>query len=185
MNYPYSPSYTPLQTSPSPSEPMTRSSPSPPPFNSSFHHYLPPLPIPVNSSSQSVNGNHYNHFQRQSYPTSSPYYRHQSSPDPSPSSKSRLPPITSSFTNGYASPATSTYSSEPGSRDEIDLTEPGGSHNMHGHVNLPGVDGIMLRGDGMHLDKPSPRGNDHRDREYHRRWNMRDFTLVQTVGMSP
>lgn len=51
-------------------------------------------------------------------------------------------------------------------------------------MNLPGVDGIMLRGDGMFLDNPGPRGNEHRDREYHRRWNMRDFTLVQTVGMS-
>ena len=179
MNYPYSSSYTTLQPSPSPSDIMTRSSPSPPPSNSSFHPYLPPLPIPVNSHSH--NGNHYNHFQRQSYPTSSPNHRHQSSPDPSPSSKSRLPPITSSFTNGYASPATSSYSSEPGSRDEIDLTEPGGSNSIHGHVNLPGVDGIMLRGDGMYL---GPRGNEHRDRDYHRRWNMRDFTLVQTVGIS-
>jgi hypothetical protein len=182
MNYPYSSSYTSLQPSPSPSDIMTTSSPSPPPSNSSFHPYLP-LPIPVSSSSHSHNGNQYNHFQRQSYPTSTPYHRHQSSPDPSPSSKGRLPPITSSFTNGYASPATSSYSSEPGSRDEIDLTEPGGSNSIHGHVNLPGVDGIMLRGDGMFLDSPGPRGNEHRDREYHRRWNMRDFTLVQTVGM--
>src|SRR5438046_4525611 len=101
MNYPYSPSYITLQHSPSLSEPMMGSSPSPPPSNSSFHHYLPPFPIPVNSSSsQSYNGNHYDPFHRQSYPTSSPYHRHQSSPDTSPSSTGRLPPITSSFTNG-------------------------------------------------------------------------------------
>lgn len=198
MSYPYSPSYTTLQPSPSPSAPMTRTSPSPPPPSNSFHNYLPPLPIPVSPSSSHSN-NHYhhshnnnnhhhhnaNHFQqRQTYPTSSPYNRHEPSPDPSPSSKSRLPPITASFTNGYASPATSSYSSEPGSRDEIEDSPGGfgGSGFQGQHVNLPGVDGIMLRGDGMQLDNQSPR-NDNRDRDHNRRWNMRDFTLVQTVGM--
>lgn len=178
MSRPYSPSYT-LQHTPSPSEPTNRSSPSPPPSNS--FHYLP-LPIP---SPSSYNNSRQSHFQRQGYPTSSPYAQYQSSPDPSPSSISRLPSITASFTNGYASPATSSYSSEPGSRDEMDLMEPGslGGSVFNGHVNLPGVDGIMLRGDGMHLDNHSPR-HDNRDREYRRRWNMRDFTLVQTVGMS-
>jgi hypothetical protein len=197
MSYPHSPSYTTVQPSPSPSAPMTRSSPSPPPPSNSFHNYLPSLPIPVSPSSSHSNNHHHhnynnnnhhhntNHFQqRQTYPTSSPYNRHDPSPDPSPSSKSRLPPITSSFTNGYASPATSSYSSEPGSRDEIeDLSGSFGGSGFQGqHVNLPGVDGIMLRGDGMQLDNHGPR-NDNRDRDYNRRWNMRDFTLVQTVGM--
>src|SRR5436305_5028057 len=118
----YGPSYTTLQSSPSPSAPLIKSSPSPPPSNS--YHYLPPLPIPSPTSSFNSNNQHNNHFQRQNFPTSAPYQLHQSSPDPSPSSKSRLPPITSSFTNGYASPAASSYSSEPASRDEIDLMEP-------------------------------------------------------------
>lgn len=57
----------------------------------------------------------------------------------------------------------------------------GGSNFQHhgGHVNLPGVDGIMLRGDGMHIDDH----NSGNAEEYHRLWNMKDFTLVQTVGM--
>lgn len=118
MSRPYNPSYT-LQNIPSPSELATRSSPSPPPSKS--FHYLP-LPIP---SPSSYNNSRQGHFQRQGYPTSSPYTQYQTSPDPSPTSVSRLPSITASFTNGYASPAASSYSSEPGSRDEIDLVEPG------------------------------------------------------------
>lgn len=46
-------------------------------------------------------------------------------------------------------------------------------------MNLPGVDGIMLRGDGMHIDGPNSRNEE----EQHRLWNMKDFTLVQTVGI--
>jgi hypothetical protein len=58
----------------------------------------------------------------------------------------------------------------------------GGSSFHGGHVNLPGVDGIMLRGDnGMHIDDHNSRNED----DYHRPWNMKDFALVQTVGMSP
>src|SRR5271155_1300049 len=184
MSYAYSGGhpYPLLQSSPaqSSSESINRATPSPPPSKNSYQ-YLPPLPIPSPSSynnhnhtngnnnhhHKNNNNNNNNHFHRHPYPTSSPYGRpQQTSPDPSPSSKSRLPPITSSFTNGYASPATSSYSSEPGSRDEIDMMEPGslGGSTFHGHVNLPGVDGIMLRGDGMHVDHHGPR-NDTRDQE--------------------
>ena len=62
------------------------------------------------------------------------------------------------------------------------MMEPGslGGSNFHPHGNLPGVDGIMSRGEGMHLDKQSSR-NDNREKR--RRWNMRDFNLIQTVGM--
>ena len=180
----YNPSY-PLQPSPAPSEPSTRSTPSPPPSESSFQ-YLPLLPF---------NNNHHpsnNHLQRQVYPTSSPYQHQQhSAPDPSPSlSKIRLPPPTptSYFTNGYASPAASSYSSsEPGSRDEIDLMEPGtlGGSSFHGGQHPPGIDGMIFRGDGMQLEKHSPRSDSRdRDRHHRKRWNMRDFNLVQTVGMS-
>lgn len=192
MNYPYNPSYITLQPSPSSSASMIRSSPSPPPSSNSFHNYHSPIPIPVSppssSSSSHSNNHHGNYFQqqRQTYPTSSPYNRHQSSPEPSPSSsKTRLPPITSSFTNGYASPAASSYSSEPGSRDEIDESGGNGFHGQQEqqHVNLPGVNGIMLRGDGMQLDKHSPKMDNRAEWDYRRKWNMRDFTLVQTVGM--
>jgi hypothetical protein len=166
----YNPSYT-LQPSSSPSEPLTKLTESPPPANA-HHHHLPPLPIPASFN------NHKNSYPRQGYPTSSPYQ--QSSPE-SPSTKIRLPPPTSLFTNGYASPALSSYSSEPGSRDEMEMTD---SETMGGSLRpgiFPGVDS-MLR-DGMQLEKHSPRG-DYREHEWHRRWSMRDFNLVQTVGIS-
>jgi hypothetical protein len=57
--------------------------------------------------------------------------------------------------------------------------------NFHGqHVSLPGVDDMLSRGNnGMILDStPSPRHED-RDWDGQRGWNMRDFTLIQTVGM--
>jgi len=183
-NYPHSPSYTLHPSSPSQSDPITRNTPSPPPQQPS-HSYLPPLPIPIHSSS-SYNGAHQNHFQRQMYPTSSPYQPHQSSPDPSPHSKSRFPHPTSSFTNGYASPATSAYSSEPGSRDEIDMMEPGtlGGSNFLPHGNLPGVDGLFRTEHGMYLDKHINSRHENRDGHCRRGWNMRDFQLIQTVGMS-
>lgn len=191
----YQPSYT-LQPSP---DAITRSTPSPPPSDTvAYNSYLPPI-----SSFNNPSPNNNNHYQRQLYPTSSPYQPHpypqqqslqHTSPDPTPPlSKLRLPPPTptSYFPNGYASPATSSYSSsEPGSRDEIDLMEPGslgGSHfHTGGHAihSSSGVDGMIFRGDGTHLDKHTSR-NDSREREHHqrKRWNMRDFTLVQTVGM--
>jgi hypothetical protein len=195
----YQPSYT-LQPSP---EPITRSTPSPPPSDTAYP-YLPPLPIPPISSFNNHNHSpNNNHFQRQIYPTSTPYQPHHqqqhTSPDPTPSlSKLRLPPPptpTSYFPNGYASPTTSSYSSsEPGSRDEIDLMEPGSLGGSHFHTggqamtSTSGVDGMIFRGDGIHLDKHSPR-NDTRERDHNhhprKRWNMRDFTLVQTVGMDP
>jgi len=64
------------------------------------------------------------------------------------------------------------------------MMEPGslGASNFQqhgGHVNLPGVDGILLRGDGMLIDDHHSQDED----EYHRPWNMKDFTLVQTVGI--
>lgn len=179
----YNPSYT-LRSSLSPSEPSPTTTPPPAPSDS--YGYLPPLPIPpiFNHSHRPSN----NHSQRQIYPTSSPY---QPSPDPSPAlHKLKLPPPTptSYFTNGYASPATSGYSSsEPGSRDEIDMMEAGslggsGYHGGHG-LSQPGIDGMIFRGDGMHVDKHTPR-KESRDRDTRKRWNMRDFTLMQTVGVS-
>ena len=177
----YNPSYT-LQPSPSPSESVPTSSASP--AHSDTYGYLPPLPIPP-----IFNHSHHlaqNPNQRQIYPTSSPY---QPSPDPTPPlSKLRLPPPapTSFFTNGYASPATSGYSSsEPGSRDEIDMMEAGslggsGYHGGHG-LNQPGIDGMMFRGDGIRVEKQSSR-KENRDQDTRKRWNMRDFTLMQTVG---
>jgi hypothetical protein len=182
MNYSsYNPSYT-LHPPPSPSElVITRSTPSPPPIHSSsLHSFLPPLPVPASSlynNTSTPNNTHHSHLQRHQYPTSSPYQQqhHQSTPDLS--AKSRHP--TSSFTNGYASPATSSYSSEPASRDEIELMDPGslGGSTFHGHANLPGIDGIISRGDGIYLDHP-------RNESRLKRWNMRDFNLVQTVGIS-
>lgn len=168
----YSPSYT-LQPSPPPSDSIAESSPSPPPANSGLH--LPPLPIPPSFN------NHKNSFSRQGYPTSSPHPPpQQSSPEPNPGSKIRLPPPTSLFINGYASPAMSTYSSEPGSRDELELMEPASlGASFHEPGGFPGVD-VMLR-EGMQLDTQSPR-NENREHEFHRRWSMRDFNLVQTVG---
>jgi hypothetical protein len=138
--------------------------------------------------------------QRHMYPTSSPSHRLDISPDPSLPSATRLPPITASFTSGYASPASSSHSSEQSSRDELDIVmgdpnAPSGmssnmsghnNNNFHGqHVSLPGVDGMLSRGNGMLLDStPSPR-HKNRDWETPRRWNMRDFVLIQTVGRLP
>ena len=205
---------------------VPRASPSPPsssPSSASFHYLPPPLPIPDDHASRTLHNHHHNHHSphhhhlhtnnspsphrqqqqqqqqqpRHMYPTSSPFHRFDVSPDPSPPSHgNRLPPITSSFTNGYASPAASTHSSEPGSRDELDVVmgdlsapSPGtnthNNPNFHGqHVSLPGVDDMLSRGNnGMILDgTPSPRHED-RDWEGRRGWNMRDFTLIQTVGM--
>lgn len=185
MSYPQSPSYTLQPSSPSHSLDSTSNTPSPPPpqqqSSQPSRPYLPPLPIPTNSS---YSNSHHNHFQRPMYPTSSPY-QHQS-PEPSPHSKSHYQHPTSQFTNGYASPATSTYSSEPGSRDEIDMMDSGslGGSTFHAHGNLPGIDGLFRSDQGVHLEKYNSPRHDDREREYRRRWNMSDFQLIQTVGMS-
>lgn len=192
MNCNSNPSYT-LHPSPSPSEPPLndRSSPSPP-LKESFRTYLPPIRIP-----NSHNNNHNNNdFQRQPYPKSSPYnHPAHASSDPNPMSRIRLPPLspTSYFPNGYASPATSSYSSDPGSRDEIDMMEPGslGGSNFHGHSSSssplqPGVDGMIMRGEsGMHIDRYeiSRTLESPREKEIRKRWSMKDFTLIQTVGL--
>jgi hypothetical protein len=56
-----------------------------------------------------------------------------------------------------------------------------GYHGAHGLLSQPGIDGMMFRGDGIHVEKQSSR-KDSRDRDTRKRWNMRDFTLMQTVG---
>jgi hypothetical protein len=153
MNYSYYTSYS--VPSPSP-DPLQRSSPSPPP--STGYHL--PLPVPSSFSHGS--------FSRSNFPTSCP---------DNPRYLPAVPP-TASFTSGYASPAASSYSSEPASRDELEMMEPALGGSNFPHVTLPGVDGIMA--EGMHLD--NPRNDTLRDREYRRGWNMTDFVLVQTVG---
>jgi hypothetical protein len=157
----YNSPHTLQRPSSSPSEPTVRSlSPSPTPSSNSSQHHVPPLPLPI--PSPSYNTAYQTHFQRQVYPTSSPYQQQPASPDPSPGSKIRLPPPTSLFTTGYASPAMSTYSSEPGSRDEVEMMEPGslgGSFPGHGNGRFAGVDSLLLR-------------------------ERMDFQLVQTVGLA-
>ena len=193
----YNPSYTLQSSPPSPSDPIPSASPSPAPSDSYGGGYLPPLPIPPifnhahHPAANNHNHNHgHSHSPRQVYPTSSPY---QPSPDPSASSLSKLrfppPTPTSYFTNGYASPAASSYSSssEPGSRDEIDMMEAGtlgGSAYHGGHaLSQPGIDGMIFRGDGILLEKQaSSSRNRSRERDSRKRWSMRDFTLMQTVG---
>jgi len=193
----YNPSYTLQSSPPSPSDPIPSASPSPAPSDSYGGGYLPPLPIPPifnhahHPAANNHNHNHgHSHSPRQIYPTSSPY---QPSPDPSASSLSKLrfppPTPTSYFTNGYASPAASSYSSssEPGSRDEIDMMEAGtlgGSAYHGGHaLSQPGIDGMIFRGDGILLEKQaSSSRNRSRERDSRKRWSMRDFTLMQTVG---
>jgi len=194
----YNPSYTLQSSPPSPSDPIPSASPSPAPSDSYGGGYLPPLPIPPifnhahHPAANNHNHNHnhsHSHSPRQVYPTSSPY---QPSPDPSASSLSKLrfppPTPTSYFTNGYASPAASSYSSssEPGSRDEIDMMEAGtlgGSAYHGGHaLSQPGIDGMIFRGDGILLEKQASSRNRSRERDSRKRWSMRDFTLMQTVG---
>ena len=183
MNYSsYNPSYSLHSGTP---EPLARSTPSPPPPSNS-HRYLPSLPIPLssspapynNSSNNLSNNSQSNQFQRQIYPTSSPYPQaYQYSPDPSPNSTSSRLPRPTFFTDGYASPATSSYSSEPGSRDEIDLMEPGtlGGSPFHGTATLPGVDAMFRHG---YFDKHVTRS----ENPDNRRLNMKEVQLVQTVG---
>ena len=199
----------------------------PSPSSPGTFHYLPPLPISPSSADEQNARTLHNQFhhhrlhrdhhpqnshsqapqrkqppqeqqpQRHMYPTSSPFHRYDISPDPNPPSAIRLPPITSSFTDGYASPAASNHSSDPPSRDELDVVmddpnSPSGmsssnnNNNFHGqHVSLPGVDGMLSRGNGMILDGiPSPR-HENRDWDSRERWNMRHFTLIQTVGTWP
>jgi len=202
---------------------MVRTSPLPPsPSSPGAFHYPPPLPIPLSSADEQNARTLHNQFhhhhqhrehpqqnhsqtpqrqqpQRHMYPTSSPFHRYDISADPSSPSAIRLPPITASFTDGYASPAASNHSSDPPSRDELDVVmddpnSPSGMstnnhHNnniFHGqHVSLPGIDGMLSRGNGMILDGiPSPR-QENRDWESRERWNMRHFTLIQTVGTQP
>ena len=205
---------------------MARASHLPPsPSSPGTFHYLPPLPVPPSSADEQnartlhSHFHHYHHHrdqdhqqnshsqapqrqqqqqQRHMYPTSSPFHRYDISPDPSPTSAIRLPPITSSFTNGYASPAASSHSSDPPSRDELDVVmgDPNSSSGMSTndnnntdfhvqHVSLPGVDGMLSRGNGMILDSTTSPRRENRDWESRERWNMRHFTLIQTVGTQP
>jgi hypothetical protein len=139
--------------------PSDRITPSSSPSESSSTIYLPPIRIP---SFHNNNNNHNETYSRQMYPTSAPYKR-PATPD-AEHTRVRLPaPITSCFANGYASPANSTYSSSPGSRDEID------------YMDLTS---------GVHLAGPHTNGRDATEEECPsgRRWHMKDFNLVQTVG---
>jgi hypothetical protein len=172
----YSPSYT-LRNTPSPSDSAPRSTPSPLiPSSTPYHLQLPPIPSPssFNSSYSPFSSSPKSHIPRSIVPTSCPdSYGARFLPGPTPSA-------TASFTSGYASPATSIYSSEPGSQDELDMIEPPFGSHFHSHVSLPGIDDIMS--EDMLLDRHQ---NDSlREREFRRGWNMRDFVLVQTVGMS-
>ena len=210
------------QSTPSPSSSLSlsRSTPTPPTplsdyFPQQFH--LPPIRIPASHYKNTRED--FPH--PQPYPTSAPYNQqpspnspilpppHQSVHSPSPtsdptnnsmSSRGRLPPLTSTpptsyFPNGYASPATSTYSSEPGSRDEMDILEPtpnGDNNNnandtsFHRPLSPTGVDGMNMREEsGIYFDNSkfdSSQRDNIRERQCRKRWTMRDFTLIQTVG---
>jgi hypothetical protein len=188
--------------------------------HSSLPFHLPPIRIPSSHYNNRGGIDDFQQQNRHSYPTSSPYnhplhsplhppilhptsaspseptYNHTSSNNSmSSSSRTRLPPLTSTpptsyFSTGYASPATSTYSSEPGSRDEIDMIDSSGTlgtHSSngpyHGQTLVPGADGMIIRGEGgMCLDTAME--NSQREQDC-RRWSMKDFTLIQTVGSYP